>query len=488
MNSGIVTLRLIQAWSEWVFRRIDYITVDDVVTVHVRASLDFALPADAHPTSRMQDGTRIVFVPLAFLDKQRMTRFSLRDEGNKALSILIQPKVARIGAATLWTQAQLARVAAPHLAVPEEMPEQVQQALLEIAGQRRADALDALDRLMTGPLPGNGECKKWMRLLRHSPRFQILAGKLAEAYLLITPMPQEDAQRGRILKLSYETTRATGDDRPDPIVRRPRAWLGELARHLSLQPYVVGVGTGVVGRSQCYHQEFEAPEGLQITGASLSVYAKDEHANGSALLCPPDVVFGKLQRAHLHVAGVGIDAWGYTELRLRVRISNIARTAWMASGVTVALLVAVALLAAFLPGSVTSVVALLLVPPAALSAYVARPAEPLVSTVVVFGLRMIAAVSALCAFIAAGVAAIGKECVSEIRQVSPSVERTVTNCDTRNGALVAIMVLVTLSVVIFALLELVRRRVNSPPEHVDFRDLQQSRDEIAQHLANRPAR
>jgi hypothetical protein len=282
-------------------------------------------------------------------------------------------------------------------------------------------------------------------------------------------MPHEDAQRNRILKLSYETTRLTGADRPSPIVGRPRAWLRELATYCSLQPYSVGVGTSVVGRSQCYHQEFEAPDGLQITGALLRIHRSTD----ATLVCPPDVVYGKLQRAHLHVAGIQGDAYGITQLLLRVRISNIARTAWMASGVTVALLTAVAALAAFLPGAVTSVVALLLVPPAALSAYVARPAEPLVSNVIVFGLRMIAATSALCAFVAAGVAAIGKHCVSELRTLGPDIDRTVTRCDTRPAALVAIVVLVVLSAMILVLLEVVRRRINNPPEHAEFKSLQQ---------------
>ena len=223
----------------------------------------------------------------------------------------------------------------------------------------------------------------------------------------------------------------------------------------------------MVGRSQCYHQEFEAPEGLQITGALLRIHRLSD----STLVCPPDVVYGKLQRAHLHVAGIDGDAYGVTQLLLRVRISNIARTAWMASGVTVAaLLTAVAGLAAFLPASVTSVVALLLVPPAALSAYVARPAEPLVSNVIVFGLRMIAATSALCAFVAAGVAAIGKHCVSEQRAIRPGVEATVTQCDTRPAALAAIVALVVLSLMILVLLEVIRRRINNPPEHAEFKE------------------
>ena len=114
LDSGIVTLRLIQSWSEWVYRRVDYMTVDDVVTVHVQS--EFLTSSCQRTPTRPVEPTmarRSVYVPLAFFDKQRMTRFSLRDERNAALSILIQPRVARIGAATLWAQAQRLGVAAP---------------------------------------------------------------------------------------------------------------------------------------------------------------------------------------------------------------------------------------------------------------------------------------------------------------------------------------------------------------------------------------
>lgn len=479
-SSGIVTLRLIQSWPEWVRRRVDYLTVDDVVTVQVRASLDFELPPHAHPTGTTVGGESIVFVPLALFDKQRMTRFSLRDETDRALSILIQPKVARIGAATMWAQAQLARVSAPHLNVPREMPAAIQAMLVDIAGQRRSDALKALERLIAADArEGDDEaCAAWRRLMRHSPRFVALARKLAETYLLITPLKQDDARRGRLLKLSYETPRLQGGGRPGPFadstpegpfVSGVRARLRQLATVSSLMPYPVYVRTGVVGRSQCYHQEAEAPEGLQITGARLSIYSTSD----DALLCPPDVVYGKLQRAHLHVAGVDGDAYGITQLLLRTRISNIARTAWLASGVTLVLLIAVALLAAFLPGSVTSVVALLLVPPAALSAYVARPSEPLVSNEVVFGLKMIAATSALCAFLAAGLAAVGKHCVTLVPPMSTVAQKLEAECETRPVALAAIIVLVVLSAAVFVILEVIRRRINTPPELQEFRELQQ---------------
>ena len=404
LDSGIVTLGLIQSWPNWVYRRVDYVTFDDVVTMQVRSSFDFALPAFAHPTGAKLDGTRVVYVPLSLFRKQRMTRFSLRDESNSSLSICTQPKVMRIGAATLVAQAQLARIAAPHLNVPEKMPARIEEALLQIAGARRSVAIRALEKL-AGParvIEVEEASAAWQRLLAHSPRFAALAQKMAEAYFLITPMDHVDAKRRRILKLSYETARLAGTGQPGPFVddapsgmfaQGPKAWLRLLLIGSSIMPYPIYLTTGVVGRSRCYHQEAEAPAGLQITGASLSIY---KTLGDDKVLGAPDLVFGKLQRAHLHVAGVPANSYGVTELFLRTRISNIARTAWLASGVTVILLIVVALLAALLPASVTSVVALLLVPPAALSAYVARPSEPLVSNAVVFGLKMIAATSALC--------------------------------------------------------------------------------------------
>lgn len=485
IDAGIVTLGLIQSWPKWVHRRVDYLTVDDVVTVQVKASFDFSLPSTAHPTSTWLDDTQLVFVPLSLFRKQRMTRFSLRDECDRSLSILTQPKVARIGAATLMAQAQQARLKAPaEMEVPKEMPASIRAALLLIAGERRSVAVEALAQVTSHDYSDapDDDSMAWRRLLAHSPRFEALAQKMAEAYLLITPMAHEDARRRRILKLSYETPRLQGTGRAGPFAdttpaglfapgAKPR--LRQLLIASSLMPYPIYISTGVVGRSRCYHQEAEAPAGLQITRATISIYdTVDDRQVGSS-----DLVYGKLQRAHLHVAGVPANSYGVTELLLRTRISNIARTAWLASGVTLVLLIAVAALAAFLPASVTSVVALLLVPPAALSAYVARPSEPLVSNEVVFGLKMIAATSALCAFLAAGLAAVGKDCVTTIPPFAKTAQTVDTDCQMHGEALVGILILVVVSIVVWGLLEIIRRRINTPPEH---RDTQRAPTPVAQ--------
>jgi hypothetical protein len=67
-------------------------------------------------------------------------------------------------------------------------------------------------------------------------------------------------------------------------------------------------------------------------------------------------------------------------LWIRSQINYIARAAWLASAASSVLLAVAAILAVWLPDALTSVTALLLVPPAALAAWAARPTEPLVSS------------------------------------------------------------------------------------------------------------
>jgi hypothetical protein len=478
-NQGLMTLVLTQSWSRWVHRRVDHVSFEDLSTVVVRASLDFTLPEDASATVTRPSGRSIVLVPLSLFLKRRMSAFSLRDESERALPALTRQKADRVGAAALWAQAHLVRLEVPEeLRPPEVIPERIERTFIEIASSRQDIALASRAWLVENRERTDecDACAAWRQLLRHSARFKALSRKFADAYLLLTPMPIEDSQRRRVLKLSYETPRLLGGARSGPFrespegsfVRGPRARVRQLATMSSLRPYPMYFRTGVVGRSRCYHQEAEVPTGLQLTGVQLGVYDSQENRR----IGEPDILFGKFRRAHLHITDAPSGAFGVTQLLVRARINNIARTAWLASGVSLVLLIAASVLAIVAPSTLTDITALLLVPPAALSAYIARPTEPLVASEVLFGLRLAAATSSGIAFFGAGAAAVGRRCSTKVLSSTKPTATVVTTCSTRTGALVALIVLVIASAALFALHAIIRHNINRPPEHGHFRALQ----------------
>jgi hypothetical protein len=344
-NQGIATLQLMQSWPNWVHRRVDHISFDDLTSVVVRASLDFTLPDGTVATGRGPDDSPRVFVPLALFLKGRLTGFSLRDESDGALPAVTRTKADRIGVGMLWAQAQIVRLNVPETAdLSEKMPERIEQTFASIASKGVVDARQARAWLVERSERTDecDLCYAWRRLLRHSQRFKALSRKLAGAYVLLTPMTVEQTRTRRVIKLEYESPRLLGGARPGPFHESPegafvqgfKARVRQLGAKSSLYPYPVYFRTGVVGRSKCYHQEAEVPPGLQFTAARLGLYDSINHNRHGV----PDLLFGKLRHAHLHVADVSSNAYGITQLYIRSQINYIARAAWLASGASLVLL------------------------------------------------------------------------------------------------------------------------------------------------------
>ena len=421
----------------------------------------------------------MVFVPLSLLEKRRLVSFSLRDEAEHALPVLTRPRVDALGAAVLWAQARDVReLAHGSLRPPEVLPSRIENAFKTLAGSRASSALAIRSWLVdrTGQGDECDACFAWRKLFRESARFKALSRQLVDAYVLVTPMGLDDARSRRVLKLTYEAPRLLGGARQPfrpsadgAFVTGLHARFRQLQTMSSLRPYPVNFQTGVVGWSRCYHQEAEVPEGLQLTAARLAVYDPADNMRQG----PPDLVYGKLQRADLHVSDAPAGAYALTQLQIRARINNVARTAWLASGLSLVLLVAASVLAVIAPSVLTGITALLLVPPAVLSAYIARPTEGVVTAEILFGLRLTAAVSSVIAFFGAGAAAVGPSCATEVHGLTRPSAVIATSCATRTPALVVLLCLTVAGAALFALHTVIRHYINRPPEHEHFRALRQ---------------
>lgn len=157
-----------------------------------------------------------------------------------------------------------------------------------------------------------------------------------------------------------------------------------------------------IGQASSYHVEFEAPEGLAVTRGRLDAresYWRDDPDEDVPVTSDIDRI--TTGRSHLYLAQVSQGCSGRAIFNLRPKPSTIIRAAVMASAVTALLLAAVSLDLRAVRGNVGATVALLLLVPGALSAYVIRPREHPFTTRTALGLRLMASAPALYALLAA---------------------------------------------------------------------------------------
>jgi hypothetical protein len=292
------------------------------------------------------------------------------------------------------------------------------------------------------------------------------------------PLPGASGTR-RILKYSYE-------ERFDEPAPRPPAWLRKigrfvvgafrgrkvrsrpptvrartirqwLARGLAWRAKSVVIETPSVSHGGSYHLEIEAPDGLDLTNGTLR-----PHRGGRPLVGREHSVKRTLQRMHLYVSGLPTGADGAALVNLRPSPSTIIRAAWLTAALTTALLCLVALRWRGLADNLAALPSLLLVIPTGVAAYVARPREPLVTTSVLFGLRLLALSSGLWSFVGATVLVAGRTCSSNDELASS--HKTAADCTSWAATPWLLWGLVALSALTFLALSITYARTIRPPE------------------------
>lgn len=233
-----------------------------------------------------------------------------------------------------------------------------------------------------------------------------------------------------------------------------------LARWLGLEAHQVVVLTPAIAHAYGFHLEIDAPEGLMISAAALrerpAYLPVRDHpaAEGDGR---QDIVRFSVQRAHLYLCGVPQGASGIATVRMRPRSTTIVRAASLAAMFCAFLLAIVAWREPHIVSNQGSVVALLVLVPSALSAYVARPREPEVTSSMIFGPRILALLPALL-------------CVGAAAIVTFARSRTVNSMgqevagDNWDHAQLAVAVLAILCLAIAVLQRTILRRIRKPPE------------------------
>lgn len=470
---GGMILELIETWSNWMHRRVEYITLSEPQTSERRVSVDFTL-APAAGTTPVHGGrdTPAYLVPVAWIEKHRMTRFSLRDEDQSALPVWTQLQTAVIATAILAEAATdivqpptdlLQGIAAKlRLPKPPSIPRDVLHDLWFIAAAHPEDAIERWESFSTPPrdldnTDDRTKSKDWRHKMVDNTDFVDLASDFARNFLIVTPLKGEPGSR-RIIKLSFEERRKdtpiTGDpdDGMSPSGHKVpgtlRTFMWQVQRFLGWRAKRIVLPASSVSRAECFHLEIDVPEGIRLTRAKLRAYlptkvvgdtSAAQHNNDNLV----DVVTKSTQCVHLHLANVPRRFTGASILALRIGDGLIVRGALINAVFTTAVLTLVAADPGRLIRDPATTVAVLVGIPGGISLYIARSREPGMSTSMHAGIRLLALVNALAAFVTTAIVLTAEKC----RDIAKPAKQVCTRWGGTNGSLIALAALAGLTLI-----------------------------------------
>jgi hypothetical protein len=482
---GALVLRLLRNPQGWIHRRVESVTVSDPVVTERRVSLDFTL-GQVRPVAVNGNGEEIHFIPLAFMRKQPMVKFSLTDEAGKALPVLTYH---RNGAVSLSVLVVLGEALVDFPGGPIErgmfpMPHDLIDDLRSIVMGDPIDKEELRARIQNLPCRPAMDARSiaWRDFLADDEEFKKAAHVLSHRFLLAVPLVGPPGVR-RIIKYSFEEH---GDQpkikMPKPVRWLVRAWARIIAgrppenirfrdwslwlfRGIGWKPMASEIKAPLMGHAGRYHFEVEAAEGLQITLAQLKTEKRrdpDGKEVGGELV---DECATSRQRVHLYSR---VNEPGFVVVAARPRPFTIVRTGLMASFLSVVVLAVVCIFSGRLVQNIGPAVSVLLLAPAVLAAYIARPIDQPATNEAVFGLRMLAMLSGVWPLLAALMLAGGTDCETIAAKPGHSVESV---CHAWSFQLPSLLLLLGLAIVNCLLLLAYMTLVNRPPE--------QQRDEVA---------
>lgn len=514
-RQGATILSLIEDWSSWVHRRVEHVTLADPQTSERKVSLDFTLAPDpATPPISNEGHDEAYLVPVTWIAKHRITRFSLRDESGQSLAALTQIQTAVVATALLAVAAaeivqqptrltdRLRRAQVRQQFEP--VPPDVLQDLWVISSSKRPAAIDKCRRFYLPP-PDALDLEKsllWRESLFADDGFMTHANDVARNFLILSPLAGRQGSR-RIIKLSYDEQRIGTPlgqrDRREAVPGlqaskqtttsdrcgdRLRLYLWELQRFFGLRTKRIKVPASSVGRAQCYHLEVDVPEGIRLTHAKLIGYSPEDiipRSNDSQPIDQPegddqkiintvsegddpsddthsDVVVRGSQCAHLHLANIPRSFTGVGIISLRLRDELVLRGAWINAVFSVVLLALVAIFLKSYEQHTDATVAVLLGIPGGVSLYLARPREPGMSAAMHSGVRLLALGNAIVAFAAIAVVLAGGKCTMSTKTNEEQI------CTTWRGTQTSLTVLAVCAGIMLFVLSIGYFYSRWPPE------------------------
>jgi hypothetical protein len=323
---GALLLGLVADWDAWVSRRVEsfYFAGDDERVLHRRQSVDFALPPfilNAPPS--LFNGFGGFPVPLTFVRKWRLPEFSLRDESNRAASLLQREHSTRLSGAMLVALATFAKTGGEALCPPagsdERLPAKLEEELVAIAAGDPSPAMRRCVTLERGD--GDGpRAAEWRRALVEDEVFMSLAYELARGFPLLALVPEEHLGGIHLLKFEYNAyvVSAQHDRWSVRLAHAPR-WIRNLGRdsidasewESRARRRIAGPETGPAD-----------PGRLVISTSPTQASKKVRHRSGE-IACGIVTIDGPKGRRAIRLRPVGVVALaGLAAGRYRIRIED----------------------------------------------------------------------------------------------------------------------------------------------------------------------
>lgn len=378
---------------DWIRRRVETITFLDYRTLQRRVTLDLSMKTvaeirDKHKqeiakSTVVPDGDRVP-LPLTMLRKGLLSDFNIRDSQGNAMPIATRSEDSHLA----WCafSAEMKRHG-----VGENLPESVEYHLRSIIENFPHASDSEGDSELQSWEPhkpwDSGEEQAWIAV-RDNPECNRLLRDLTFNFMLITSLPADSGPH--VIKFSYHEGFDIGS-------------FGRGAR-------VIFVDAPAVGWTRSCHMQFEDPEGLQVLDLALVRIGADvdreasgpvetEHYHAKVSETRTQIYAGPIQRANYLAV-----------LYMRPRVPGLLRASWLSSLFTLVVLTSAVIFRSTITGSAgnaDALAALLLIVPSTLAAYLVRPGEHDLIASAMLRVRFAMMTTALFAFIAASIVALG---------------------------------------------------------------------------------
>lgn len=386
-GAAIVATWLLLHMSEWVHRRVETCSFVDDRHARRRVSIDFTVPerVEGVVVANVLD-----FVPLTLLAKRTLVDFDIRDVHDEPIPVLTTHENSTVIDTVLVTYATVVLGAAPS--------DEVRSVLRDIAAGDAAAADSARSALDDA---ADGE----RRRLMENATFRKLVSDLHENFILATAgLPAPPGVRS-IVKFSYEHAM---DIRPEGFPHWLTVRVGWSSTRLRLSV------PGALA-AESYHVEVDAPPAVEVAGATLAPGLRRPQARGlpqrlatrlsNALVNRSLSIYaaGPVGRVHLHALPLPLDADPRVVVLLRKARSGFLRSALLTCALATALLWVAEVRLDVVAGEAQTALAVpvLLLAPGLLAAYLVRPDEHPLATVLLVGVRLMLLVSGVCVVTAA---------------------------------------------------------------------------------------
>lgn len=364
--------------ARWIHRRVESIEFIDDRSVRRNVSVDFTLPRFFLTSPYRPGPPPIHLAPLALLAKEPLRHFDLTDENGRSLPLLTRTQNNRVAAAAL-----IANAGVLLHRYGRTLEREIAADLNAVATGTRQGAQHALDAV----LRAEGAARINRELLARDPRLRTLLGALADNFIVLAGL---DGRARRVVKFSYD----------EPLGESSLPFHARVAEGLGWRTKEIVWRTPSVGYSASYHIEVEAPRDVEIVSAALVV---TDSRGGDTYI--PTGFSGR--RSHLYSEGMAQDAIGTTSVRLRARRAGLIRAAALLGLLTAALLTMGAIRVGKVDNDSAASITLLVVVPALLAAYLARPGEHELASTILVGVRAVVVFIGFLAVTAAGSLLIG---------------------------------------------------------------------------------